>query len=1120
MKTKLLKIYVFLLMAVTALGSLAQEFSVGNLKYKFHNGYVYCAGLSTSAQSQSNLTIIIPSTVNYNGTSYRVTGIDAQSFENATNLVGVNMRFGVGIIENKAFKGCTGLTYVRLPSSLKTIMSDAFQGCTSLKTVFYAGFDFPWSVASTAFPSNSGMNLYIPYPSRKTPAAYKANSTFSKFADVAYSPQAYDYYMDDGGAYCIGWPDSYGASTVRSATFSGFLGGGNSNYGAKYMPTQASYTLSGLTFSIDTIGADAFQGQSTLRTIDLSNLSNLKYFDSQNANEGIGNVTRLVLPNSNFSFGTVSFLHFSSLTAFELASGSTKLSIYDGCLYNYAQTTLYKVPNAKIGAVSYASTLKNVWYWSHCNCTKITHAMLPYGVTTIGEGAFCNTTSLDYVRIPSSVTSLSDDRVFTGTKSNNWIICNISNPPTVVASSYFGDNSQMRLFVPNNKNSVYSSAGWTGFRDVNYLGRQAYDYPNSPVGTGGFAYSVTSNASATGADGNNYGGRAHVVCNGITGYDNGPDLVYIPAFVDIGSKRYVVNKIGDEAFNNRTSDFTVDGCVNIDTIGAYAFDGQAVTSYPFTHNLRRIMAYAFYGSGLTGTIALPYGVVMLGGHSFGNGKYTRIIVPSSIGSLYGSFCSGTTTLTELVLNKNSAPFYNYASWDLDGVPNTCRILVPTGVVNQYKQNSALSSRANYIKAGAYDFVYYNNYDNGKWFLTVLSTAPTTFQGTTYAGKAKYVYHPNIQAATSANSYGFSISEIDRTDPYDLRDYLITEIGDSLLYGSKFTSGNIPSAVTRIGQSAFRNSDYQVNSMILPEGLTFIGHDAFYNSKITGEVWIPSTVTTLEEYSLCASTLNSIVFPDINLPTMGRCVWSQYINYGVYVPNYRAYQYLAKATSWGSGYADKLAVWIMPDASTQMFSSVVPVDFSGTAVKAYYASAYNKNNTGKELTMTQVSKIPARTGVLLTNLQANSRQMFDRPSGSVTAPSTNYLVGTPDTWVDISEEEVGYAWFSATSGPYSQRFVRPTTSTNSTLGKAYLKLTPSEASGKPQVFTNLFPGSGSGGGIPGDVNGDGTVTAADVTALYDYLLNNDNSHIVNGDQNGDGNITAADITAVYDVLLSN
>ena len=55
-------------------------------------------------------------------------------------------------------------------------------------------------------------------------------------------------------------------------------------------------------------------------------------------------------------------------------------------------------------------------------------------------------------------------------------------------------------------------------------------------------------------------------------------------------------------------------------------------------------------------------------------------------------------------------------------------------------------------------------------------------------------------------------------------------------------------------------------------------------------------------------------------------------------------------------------------------------------------------------------------------------------------------------------------------------------------------------------------------IPGDVNGDGSITAADVTALYDYLLNNDTTNVVNGDQTGDGIITAADVTAVYTILL--
>ena len=53
----------------------------------------------------------------------------------------------------------------------------------------------------------------------------------------------------------------------------------------------------------------------------------------------------------------------------------------------------------------------------------------------------------------------------------------------------------------------------------------------------------------------------------------------------------------------------------------------------------------------------------------------------------------------------------------------------------------------------------------------------------------------------------------------------------------------------------------------------------------------------------------------------------------------------------------------------------------------------------------------------------------------------------------------------------------------------------------------------------DVNGDGVVTAADVTALYDSMLGN----VPGGDQfdvNGDGVVTAADVTALYDYLLGN
>ncbi len=57
-------------------------------------------------------------------------------------------------------------------------------------------------------------------------------------------------------------------------------------------------------------------------------------------------------------------------------------------------------------------------------------------------------------------------------------------------------------------------------------------------------------------------------------------------------------------------------------------------------------------------------------------------------------------------------------------------------------------------------------------------------------------------------------------------------------------------------------------------------------------------------------------------------------------------------------------------------------------------------------------------------------------------------------------------------------------------------------------------------IVGDVNGDGYVTAADITALYNYLLLDDTSHLVAGDVNNDGYITSGDVTQVYNILLGD
>jgi hypothetical protein len=55
---------------------------------------------------------------------------------------------------------------------------------------------------------------------------------------------------------------------------------------------------------------------------------------------------------------------------------------------------------------------------------------------------------------------------------------------------------------------------------------------------------------------------------------------------------------------------------------------------------------------------------------------------------------------------------------------------------------------------------------------------------------------------------------------------------------------------------------------------------------------------------------------------------------------------------------------------------------------------------------------------------------------------------------------------------------------------------------------------------GDVNCDGFVTAADITSIYDYLLNGYDVFKITCDVNCDGHVNSSDITALYDILLGN
>lgn len=81
-----------------------------------------------------------------------------------------------------------------------------------------------------------------------------------------------------------------------------------------------------------------------------------------------------------------------------------------------------------------------------------------------------------------------------------------------------------------------------------------------------------------------------------------------------------------------------------------------------------------------------------------------------------------------------------------------------------------------------------------------------------------------------------------------------------------------------------------------------------------------------------------------------------------------------------------------------------------------------------------------------------------------------------------------------------------------------------ASGSPQTEDVMYASTdkyyiiNKPASVPGDVNCDGSINAADVTALYNYILNGDETYIATSDVNGDGAVNAGDVTAVYNIIL--